>query len=116
MVSPKQDKIIWCGSQSSNYLVQLGYILLAEKNEETFTSKDLYWNKEILPKARAFAWLAYNSRILTAERLKRIGINGPSRCPLCEKNEETIDHLLVQCQYAKKCWDMVQFKLGWQGP
>ena len=107
MVSLKQDKIIWCCSLLGNYLVKLGYNMLAETNEEIFTSKDLCQDKDILPKAGAFAWLAYNERILTMERLKSIGINGPSRCPLCEKNEETIDHLLVQCQYAKKWWDMM---------
>lgn len=86
--------------------------MMFEKKEEIFTSKDLCWYKENLPKEGDFAWLAYNGRILIVERLKRIGINGPSRCPLCEKNEETIDHLLVQCHYAKKCWDIVQHKLG----
>ena len=62
---------------------------MAETNSEAFISKDLCWNKDMLPKVGAFAWLAYNGRILTVERLRKIGIIGPSRCPLCEKNEET---------------------------
>ena len=111
MVSMKKDKIIWCDSVSGSYSVKLGYNVLAEKNREIFTSKDLCWSKDILPKAGAFAWLAYNGRIFIVERLRKIGIIGPSRCPLCEQHEESVDHLLIQCQYARKCWDMVQFKL-----
>ena len=116
VLTKKKDKVIWCGSLSGKYSVKIGYNLLAETGRESFFSRDLCWNKDTLPKAGTFTWLAYKGRILTAERLRKIGINGPSRCPLCEKQEETIDHLLIQCQYAKKCWDIVQFKLRWQGP
>ncbi len=110
LLSTKKDKIILCGSLLGNYSVKLGYNILAKINSEAFTSKALCWNKDILPKARSFAWLAYNGRILTAERLRKIGIIGSYR--LCEKNKETIDNLLVQYKNARKCWDFVQFKLG----
>ena len=56
----KKDKIIWCGSLKGNYLVKLGYNMMTETNNEAFISKDLCRNKDILPKAGAFAWLAYN--------------------------------------------------------
>ena len=113
MLTKKKDKVIWCGSLSGKYSIKLGYNLIAETGKDSFFSRDLCWNKDILPKAGAFTWLAYKGRILTTERLRNIRINGPSRCPLCEKQEETIDNLLIQCQYATKCWDIVQFKLSW---
>lgn len=116
LITTRKDKIIWCGSLSGKYSVKLGYNLLAITGKESFSSKDLCWNKDVLPKAGAFAWLAYRGRILTVERLRRIGFVGPSRCPLCEHQEESLDHLLIQCHYASKCWDLVQFKLQWQGP
>ena len=59
--------------------------MLKAMNGEVFASKDLCWEKEILPKAGAFAWLAYNGRILIVERRRRLGIIGPTICPLCEK-------------------------------
>ena len=85
MISKRKDKVIWCGSLSGKYLVKLGYNLLAEIDKEVFFSKDLCWNKDVLPKVGAFAWLAYKGRILIAKRLRKIGIIGSSRCPLCER-------------------------------
>jgi hypothetical protein len=32
-------------------------------------------------------------------------MNGPSRCIMCQKDEETIDHLLHECEYAKCFWE-----------
>jgi hypothetical protein len=28
----------------------------------------------------------------------------PDKCPLCNQEEETIDHLLVSCAFAKQFW------------
>lgn len=80
-LSIKSDRIIWCDSQSGKYSVKLGYNLLEAVNDEVFASKDLCWQKEILPKAEAFTWLAYNGRILTAKRRREFGMVGPTRCP-----------------------------------
>jgi hypothetical protein len=45
--------------------------------------------------------------ILTSEKLRRRGWKGPSRCPLCLSKEETTDHLLLTCAYAKEVWENV---------
>ena len=33
-------------------------------------------------------------------------------CPLCLKDEESVDHLLLKCNFAHKTWSVV---LGWFG-
>ena len=45
--------------------------------------------------------------MLTLDQLKRKGIPLVNRCSLCEKNEETIDHLLIHCSRAKMLWDLL---------
>jgi hypothetical protein len=38
------------------------------------------------------------------ENLRRRGWEGPYRCPLCLHTEETIDHLLINCDFSKEVW------------
>ena len=45
--------------------------------------------------------------MLTLDQLKKRGITLVNRCFLCEKNEETIDHLLIHCSRAKMLWDLL---------
>jgi hypothetical protein len=40
----------------------------------------------------------------TADRLDRRGLDHPEKWPLCDQDEETIDHLLVSCVFAKQFW------------
>ena len=56
-------------------------------------------------------WTLAHKSILTSENLRRKGREGPSRYPLCLKEEENIDHLLLACPFAKEVWDNV-LKLG----
>jgi hypothetical protein len=38
----------------------------------------------------------------TADRLAKIGMNHPEKCPLCEQEAETLDHLLVSCTFSRE--------------
>ena len=49
-------------------------------------------------------WNVKHRSILTAENLKKRGLEGPSICPLCKKNEENLDHLLISCPFSREVW------------
>jgi hypothetical protein len=53
-----------------------------------------------------FVWTLAHRSILTGENLRRRGWEGPSRCPLCIQEEETSDHLLLKCPFAKEVWNL----------
>lgn len=112
-LSGTKDRVIWCGAQDGNYLVKLGYQYLEGGEESQSRIWDLFWSKECLPKAGAFAWLVVKGIILTGERRKRIGFMGPSICVMCSKSEESVDHLLLRCEVAQRCWFDLQEKLNW---
>ncbi|XP_059069835.1 uncharacterized protein LOC131859787 [Cryptomeria japonica] len=76
----------------------------------------LMWSSPILPKAGVFTWLALKKCILTGERLHRLGFLGPFRCIMCKKAEESLDHLLLQCEEAQTVWSFLLGKLGWMVP
>jgi ribonuclease HI len=62
------------------------------------------WNFPSIPKVDLFSWTLLHNSILTFDTLKRRGWNGPSRCPLCTNSEETISHLLYNCEFSKEVW------------
>ncbi|XP_059066468.1 uncharacterized protein LOC131857768 [Cryptomeria japonica] len=41
-----------------------------------------------------------------------MGYAGPSRCIMCKAQSETVDHLLLTCPFAFKCWRWLSAKLG----
>lgn len=62
------------------------------------------WNPNALPKVNIFYSLLLHKKILTSKNLRKKGIYGPSRCPLCENHEESISHLFLECPYVKAVW------------
>eukprot|EP00253_Pinus_taeda_P004596 PITA_04596 len=64
----------------------------------------IIWKSEAIPKIKFFIWLLLKGKVLTAENLRKRGINDPSRCPNCCSAEETIQHLFLDCPFAKRCW------------
>ena len=47
--------------------------------------------------------MAHN-KCWTADRLAKRGLTQSLLCPLCDQHEETINHLLVGCSFARHFW------------
>ena len=73
-----------------------------QEKEEKWTK---IWRGNWWPKIAAFCWLVIKRRILTWDNIQKRGLAGPSRCSLCKKSNETINHLLDECSIASNIWD-----------
>ena len=49
-------------------------------------------------------WLAVRNRCWTAYHLQKRGLPHPEHCPLCDQEEETIQHILISCVSARQFW------------
>lgn len=101
----EEDSLLWYAAKSRMYKVQLGYKLERHREKDIEWPEALSGHKSVLPKAGAFLWIVLHEGILIGERLKLIGISGPSVCTLCKEDGETVEHLPFWCPYAKRCWD-----------
>jgi hypothetical protein len=59
------------------------------------------WQTWALAKCQVFVWLVVHKKCWTVDRLAKRGMNDPENCPLCNQEEENIDHLLVSCVFAR---------------
>ena len=60
-----------------------------------------------MPKVNFFVWLALKNKLLTGDNLAKCGFNGPLCCCLCNSTFETVDHLLVDCVFSRKVWELI---------
>ena len=91
------------------YTTALGFKSL-QQNQDPIRNKKLWrfvWDSMGLPKFNFFSWLLAHRKVLTGENLTKRGIVGPHRCPLCCNEEETIDHLFIDCTYATQVWNLL---------
>ena len=59
-----------------------------------------------------FAWEASWGKVLTLDNLKKKGRALAKRFFLCEKEEETVDHLLVHCSQTRVIWKLLLAIVG----
>lgn len=102
----------------SGYTIKSGYQFICNSTYQSpvWNQWRIIWKSEAIPKVKFFIWLLLKRKILTSENLKKRGIYGPSICPNCCSEEETIHHLFLECAFAKRCWTIMA-KLGelnWQ--
>ena len=70
------------------------------------------WRTWAPPKCRFFLWLVAHNRCWTADRLARRWLPHPEQCPLCDQEDETINHLLVSCVFTRQFWYFLLRQVG----
>ena len=66
------------------------------------------WNKLLPSKVNILTWRVSNKRLPTRSNLDSRGIDLDStRCPLCDNDIETEDHVFVYCPIARDTWKAV---------
>ncbi|XP_074263042.1 uncharacterized protein LOC141585872 [Silene latifolia] len=85
-----------------DYSIKLGYSWLVDEGP------DKAWhpwvtNKLMVPKHGFILWLMAHRRLLTQDRLMRMGVIHSNCCYLCGLDAESVEHLFFQCIYSKKC-------------
>lgn len=87
------------------------------REEITETILEKFWIKKGWPKAKAFLSLASRGKILTEDQLWKRGFEGPTRCVLCEQ-EENAYHLQISFIFAWQIWGGIfnLFGINWFSP
>jgi hypothetical protein len=97
------DKHIWRFSSSVIYSAKSAYNALFQ-GVISFGPWERIWKSWTPDKCHLFLWLVAHNYCWTANRLAHRNLPHLDRCPLCDKEEETINHLLVNCVFAHQFW------------
>eukprot|EP00253_Pinus_taeda_P022943 PITA_22943 len=101
-----EDILRWGKTMKGTFSVKEAYYLTGsqERAEENIEWK-IIWDGKWWPKIALFAWLVGKERILTWDKIQKRGLNDPSKCSLCNQENETQDHILNNCGYATQIWE-----------
>ncbi|CAN1338924.1 Putative ribonuclease H protein At1g65750 [Linum perenne] len=110
--------VVWPLDQSSSFSVRsLRNSLTSERCVNFFDfPKEVIWSNPVPPKIQGFCWMVWHKKITSVDNLQRRGMSLANRCVVCEQEEESVDHLFVNCQFALEVWDRVSSKLSLVGP
>jgi hypothetical protein len=62
------------------------------------------WAARAPLKHKMHLWLVLRNHLWPSDRLARRGLQHSPLCPLCCQEAETIEHLTIQCSYAREVW------------
>lgn len=101
---------MWMEDSKGQYSVKSGYIML-NRSFSQLQSGGLFkwlrlWSLSIPPKMKNFMWRVLNDCIPTLGNLRRKHVNVHPICKICKLSEETIDHILISCPFASRCWEI----------
>ncbi|XP_039019820.1 uncharacterized protein LOC120151429 [Hibiscus syriacus] len=72
----------------------------------------LIWFPAHVLKFSMVAWIVLLDRLPTKDRLGHFGIVTDNLCGLCEANQETRNHLFLECSYACEVWRVIMLTCG----
>jgi hypothetical protein len=76
------------------------------------------WKVNTAPHIAFFTWTETLGKILTIDNLRRRGLPLVNWCCLSKKNKETVNHLLIHCEFTSEIWHLVLnlFEVSWVMP
>jgi ribonuclease HI len=106
----RPDSLLWTGGDRSGALTaKNAYDALAAKcwtiNSER--GHGAIWRSKCSLKLKLFTWLLIENKLLLWPNLQARGWEGPSRCCLCNSNEETSAHLFIDCSFSRSVWNLI---------
>lgn len=107
--SEEKDILRWGYEEKVTFSMSEAYNILIKEQMVLDTLWSKIWEPSIWPKVSTFLWLFCHNKILTWDNLRKRNFYGPSICPNCKKDEETIKHLMHYCLLAHKIWQKINF-------
>jgi hypothetical protein len=112
--SAHEDTITWDGTPDGNYSVKSGYQAIMqwkESNQNTASTSnqssrlwDRIWKLNVPPKHNHLLWRIMNNALPVKTNLAKKGVRCDPFCPRCPTTMETINHVFLECDWAKQVW------------
>lgn len=99
------DICSWKLCNDGNFTVKSAYeSLVADELVFEDLNWKLIWDNSLPPRIKNFLWLVRRGRLLTNGERARRGMSADAGCVLCGAVNESIMHVLRDCQFAQEVW------------
>ncbi|CAN1798710.1 Putative ribonuclease H protein At1g65750 [Linum perenne] len=104
------DEWIWSREINGKFSIRTAYdIVYSTPNNQSNTDWNVVWKWAGPGCVQYFLWLVSHGKILTNVERKRRHLSVDELCPRCRVADESIIHVLRDCQFAGKVWDDLGF-------
>ena len=112
------DQMQWDCTTSGLFEVRSYYQMLTSNNNITNFPWKSIWQCRVPHKVTFFSWLVAQEKILTINNLRRCRILVLNWCFMCKRAGESVNHLMLHCEYAQELWSMIfcLFGISWVMP
>ena len=109
--------MIWRETKCGKFSVKSLYKSLVSGHPVSFPSSAI-WKVWVQPRVSFFRWEATWRKALTLDQLQKRRWTLANRCYLCQRHEESIDHILLHCEKARTLWVLLfsMFGVQWVMP
>jgi hypothetical protein len=108
-LNSSNDIFKWNLVESGKFSVKSMYLDML--NDNTIFLKKYLWKMKVPLEIKIFMWFVYRKEILTKDNLKKRNWQGSTSCCFCD-HEETVQHLFIECPFAKIIWTIVHIALN----
>lgn len=117
------DEWMWTTTKSGEFSVKFAYYLAKEENQREEASSSIevrnklwkaVWGVRVMPKIRNFAWRATNNALHVGVNLKKRLDSVDPICARCGEEEESIEHMLLECRHPQRLWYLSPLRLTTQ--
>jgi hypothetical protein len=106
-LSPREDEFLWKHNTSGTLSMKEAFNFISPIGTQRNWAK-LIWNTAIPPSKSFLIWRAIHKKIPTDANLSLRGCYMPSMCSMCNKHQETADHIFLHCTFALSLWNWLQ--------
>ncbi|KAI8031311.1 putative ribonuclease H protein [Camellia lanceoleosa] len=100
----KGSYMVKSGYQEAIKQAHLGSNLPSSSSSWSEKKWKFVWSLNLPSKLRHFLWKIYHNALATKQNLHHRYCANSDRCPMCLKKTESLDHLLFECEWAKRVW------------
>ena len=111
-----KDQLVWPEVKNGMYSVKSGYFWLRDKDRPSHNILNsvlasiptafwkCLWGLKVPPKIRCFLWKSMHGALATKANLFRRKSSPSPMCPLCNRHDETTEHLFLRCPWVVTVW------------
>ncbi|KAF5183644.1 hypothetical protein FRX31_026769, partial [Thalictrum thalictroides] len=99
----REDRLVWKHDNNGHFSVAGSFDLFRVKGAEPEWAKAV-WLKAMHPRLSGMAWKICHGQVPVDSVLQKHGITIASRCYLCHNYEDSIAHLIWDCDTSRDIW------------